>query len=307
MLAHKNPLHSWTFLLLGAGSAIVALVPWIITGMRLPLQQLWSQQTLPEDMPIALLPFHLYFALTVAALIVIGSTIAGLIGRNVAARHPRAALGALVGGVIGVQVIGTVQTAIVLLSGLEDGGTSMLYLALLVGGTVAAILLGLGMLLLIARGPKPGALLALSIAAVAFTSWMNALFFPIGGYREWGPMSDVLTSATRYVPAVIIGVGIAWCGIKTAGRAVAAIVSLIVLCVGPILVTAVSAAIGTRVLAPYPAEMLDYGLGVFRMAIGMPELWLPPVLLAASIALIGLVGRRSARMRMSAPVSTAAR
>ena len=61
-----------------------------------------------------------------------------------------------------------------------------------------------------------------------------------------------------------------------------------------------SAAIGTRVLAPYPAEMLDYGLGVFRMAIGMPELWLPPVLLAASIALIGLVGRRSVDKRLNA-------
>jgi hypothetical protein len=298
MLARKNPFQSWAFLLLGAGSAIVALVPWLITGPRLPLQQLWSQQTLPDDMPIALLPFHMYFALTVAALIVIGSTIAGLIGRNVAARHPRPALGALVGGVVGVQVIATAQSSIVLLSGLQDGRTSLLYLALLVGGTIAAILLGLGMLLLIARGPKAGALLALSIAAIAFTTWLNALFFPIGGYREWGALSDVLTSATRYAPAVIIGVGIAWCGIKSAGRVAAAIVSLIVLWLGPTLVTAASAAIGTRVLAPYPGEMLDYGLGVFRMAIGMPELWLPPVLLAASIALIGLVGQRSARMRM---------
>ena len=186
MLAQKKPLRSPIFLLLGAGAALFALLPWAITGMRLPLQQLWSQQTLPEDMPIALLPFHMYFALTVAALIVIGSTIAGLIGRNVAARHPRSALGALVGGVVGVQVIATAQTSIVLLSGLQDSRTSMLYLTLLVGGTIAAILLGLGMLLLIARGPKAGALLALSIAAIAFTTWMNALFFPIGGYREWG-------------------------------------------------------------------------------------------------------------------------
>src|SRR4051812_47444441 len=105
MLARQKPLGSVIFLLLGAGSALLALLPWAITGMHLPLQQLWATDTLPDQMPTALLPFHQYYALTIAALMVIGATIAGIIGRAVTAQHPRSALLALIGGVLIVQAV----------------------------------------------------------------------------------------------------------------------------------------------------------------------------------------------------------
>jgi len=98
-------------------------------------------------------------------------------------------------------------------------------------------------------------------------------------------------------PAVLVGVAIAWCGIGTVGRVIAAIGSLLVLWVGPTLVTAVSAAAGSRVLLPYPAEMLDYGLGVFRQAIAMPDLWAMNVAIAVVVAIVGLVGRWSFERR----------
>lgn len=50
-----------TYLALGAAAAIVGLIPWIITGMRLPLQNLWATDTRPADMPLALLPFSQYY------------------------------------------------------------------------------------------------------------------------------------------------------------------------------------------------------------------------------------------------------
>ena len=259
--------------------------------MRLPLQNLWGTATLPADMPLTLLPFSQYFIFFIAALIVIGSTVAGIAGRWVAARHPGSALVALLGGVLIVQAIATAQTAIVVGAGLSDRAASTFYLVALTYGTVAAILLGLGMLALIARAPRAGALIAFSIAAIAFSSWLSGLLL-LKAFAVTSPITSVLRAVIEFAPAVIIGVAIAWCGVNSVGRVIAAIAVLATLWVGPTLVTAVSAAVGSRVLAPYPAEMLDYGVGVFRMAIGMPELWLNAVLVAVVVAVVGLLVRR---------------
>jgi hypothetical protein len=96
-------------------------------------------------------------------------------------------------------------------------------------------------------------------------------------------------------PAIVIGAAIVWCGVNSVGRMTAAISSLILLWVGPVLITAASSPAGTRVLAPYPSEMLEYGVQVFRSALLMPELWASTLAIAVGIAAIGLVGLRSAR------------
>lgn len=290
MLAQRRPLRSRTFLLLGVGSAIFGLLPWIITGMHLPLQNLWAVST--TDMPIGLLPFSQYYVFLIAALIVIGSTAAGIIARATAAQHPRSALIALIIGVVGVQTIATVQTAIVVTSGLSERAASTLYVAALTAGTVAAIMLGVGILVLIARAPRAGVLVGVSIAAIALSSRLGGLFFPVGSVVSSSPLTSAFSDVTRLMPAIVVGITIAWVGVGTIGRVVAAIVSLLLLWFGPTLVTAVSAAVGSRVLLPYPAEMLDYGLGVFRMAIRMPELWLSEISLAVAIGFLGLVTRR---------------
>ena len=295
MLDQRRPLRTRAYLLLGLGSAISGLLPWIITGMHLPLQNLWAVST--TDMPIGLLPFSQYYIFLIAALIVIGSTVAGVVARATAAQHPQSALAALIGGVVGVQTIALVQTAIVVMSGLRDERASTLYLAALTTGTVAAILLGVGILVLIARAPRAGALVGVSVSAIAFGSWLSGLLFPVGSVVSSSPLTDAFGAVIHVVPAIVIGAAIAWAGIGTVGCVVAAIVSLLMLWFGPTLVTAVSAAVGSRVLLPYPAEMLDYGVGVFRMAIGMPELWLSNVALAAAIGFVGIVARRVVERR----------
>ena len=300
-----RPLGSLIFLPIGAAAAIIGLLPWLITGMRLPLQNLWATAVLPAGMPIVLLPFSQYYAPLIVALLLIGSAIAGLVGRAVPARHPGIALIALMGGVLLVQVIAIVQTAVTVSKGLSRGTATTLYLVALVGGTVVAILLGVGLLALVARAPKAGALIGLSVAAIAFSSWIGGLFFPVNGIVTASPLTTVLGQVVRYIPAVIIGVAIAWCGINSVGRVIAAVASLVLLWVGPTLVTAVSAALGSRLLAHYPSEMLDYGVGVFRMALGMPELWLPPAALAISVAAVGLVGLRTMRKRPNAALPLA--
>ena len=300
MPALTRSIGSLGYLALGAGSAILGLLPWLISGMRLPLQNLWATQTLPAQMPLALLPFSQYYLTFIVALLLIGSTIAGIVGRATTARHPRHGLLALMGGVLLVQAIATVQTVVTVSWGLDDSAASSLYLVALVGGIVFAILLGLGMLALIARAPRARALVALSIAAIAFGSWFSGLIFPVGTITTASPFTSVMSEISRLLPAIIIGAAIAWCGITTVGRVIAGVVSLAALWVGPTLVTAVSSAAGSRVLAPYPAEMLDYGVQVFRSALGMPELWLPTLGLALGVAVIGLVGQRTLAKRAAA-------
>jgi hypothetical protein len=285
-------LRSPVFLAIGAGAAIVGLLPWLITGARLPLQNLWAADTLPGQMPIALLPFSQYSVTALVAVILIGSTIAGIAGRSVAGRHPGLALLALMGGVLLVQLIALVQTAVTVSNGLSVRPEATAYLAGLAGGTVAAILLGIGLLALIARAPKAGALIGLSVAAIAFGSWLDALFFPITGIATSSPLTNALIEVVRFIPAVLIGVAIAWCGVATVGRVIAAILSLALLWVGPTVVTAVTAALGSRVLAHDPRAMVDYAVGVFRSVLGMPELWLPVVGVAVVVGAVGVVGVR---------------
>ena len=156
---------------------------------------------------------------------------------------------------------------------------------------------------LIPRAPRAGALVGLSVAAVAFSSWLTGLFFPIGTVFTASPLTSVLSQATRYVPAVLIGIAIAWCGVRSVGRMIAAIASLLLLWVGMTAVIAVNNALGSRVLAHHPADMLDQAAGVFRSALVVPELWLPTVGLAIAVAAVGLVGLWAVRKKASAPTA----
>ena len=93
----------------------------------------------------------------------------------------------------------------------------------------------------------------------------------------------------RWVPAILCGVAIAWCGISTVGRVITAFVALAAVMIGPAFATAVSSAAGTRVLARYPSEMVEYGVQVFQLALGTPALTLRPIITAVVVAGAGLV------------------
>jgi hypothetical protein len=47
--------------------------------MRLPLQNLWGTNLLPEEMPIVLLPFSQYAITVLAGTVIVGSVTAGLV------------------------------------------------------------------------------------------------------------------------------------------------------------------------------------------------------------------------------------
>ncbi|WP_157156758.1 hypothetical protein [Diaminobutyricimonas sp. LJ205] len=286
------------FLVIGAAAALVGLLPWLITGARLPLQNLWATPTSPEQMPIALLPFSQYELVVIVGLIVTGSAIAGVAARSVRARQSPHSLRMVLLGVLVVQAIAAVQTTAVVMNGLERSNWADLYLAALVAVTALAVLTGILVLLLIAKSPVPGAVIALAIAALATGVWLSALVAPFGSIQN--DLTTGLLDLVRWVPAVIIGAALAWSGFHTIGRVVAGAVAILILWIGPTVFTAVSAAAGTRVLATRPAEMLDYGIGVFNMALWLPELVLPRLIVAAVVGILGWLGLRFLRTRSDA-------
>ncbi|KGJ79734.1 hypothetical protein GY21_04220 [Cryobacterium roopkundense] len=287
---------------MGVASAVVGLLPWILTGMRLPLQNLWGTDTLPAEMPIALLPFSQYSITLIAGIIVVGAAIAGVVARSTRARQGRFGLAALTAGVLVTQVIATVQAAVVVGNGLRPGRESLIYLVAVVSVATASFVVGALVLVLIARMPRAGALIGLGIAAVAVGWWLGALVVHRPGLVT--ETQTALLGLLRWVPAILCGVAIGWCGVNTVGRVVAAVTALASAVIGPAIATAVSSATGTRVLARYPAEMLEYGVQVFQQVLGISELTLRPILTAIIVAAAVLAFKAVLRRRR-APLAEA--
>lgn len=282
----SRPIGAWTWAGIGAASAVAGLLPWIITGMRLPLQNLWATGTLRGDMPIGLLPFSQYSITLVAAMIVVGAAAAGLVARSTRARLGRRGFAATVTGALGVQVIAIVQTAAAVGAGLRPGGESMIYLVAVVAVATASFVVGALVLALIGRMPQPGALVGMSIAAVGAGWWADALVVPNPVFvSEW---QLTLLGLLQWLPAVLCGVAIAWCGIHSIGRVIAAVIAVAAVVIGPAFATAVTSAAGTRVLARYPSEMIEYGAQVFQQALWNADLSLRRIVTAIIVAAAGL-------------------
>lgn len=281
-------LPRWPFILIGVAAAVVGLLPWLVTGMRLPLQNLWASATMPDDMPLVLLPFSQYRLSTIASLLVVGAAAAGIVARALRDRTPRGGFALLFSGVLLVDVIAIVQTATVVAAGLRDDAWARYYLAAVLGVAILALLVAALVLQLVARAPRAGAVVGLAIAAVLVSGWLHLLLEPEPAFAG---EPERLWTAVRWVPPVLVGAAIAWGGVGTIGRVIAALASLLILWVGPALITAVSAAAGTRVLAREPAEMIDYARRVFAMAVTEPALVVPPLVVAVCVAGAGLVGR----------------
>jgi hypothetical protein len=202
---------------------------------------------------------------------------------------------ATVTGLLAAQVIAVAQTATVVRGGLAERAASDLYFAAVLAVAVLAILVGTAVFWLIAVAPRAGALLGLAIAAIAFGPWLSGLLVPLGTIpADW---VSALAGSTRWVPPILIGIAIAWCGLGTIGRVVAAVASLLLLWTAPALITGVTSAAGSRVLADVPLEMLDYAARVTGMALFLPELALPPIIAAILVASAGFALRAVVRRR----------
>lgn len=175
-------------------------------------------------------------------------------------------------------------TIITVGEGLAPGPMSSLYLAGLQGGVIAAIVAGLVALLLLAARSKALAALGVGLAAVPFVSWVAAGVTYAAGV---GNVPVLLTMLWPWIPAVLVGGALAWCGLRPAVRALVWLADLGLLWVVPAMFTAVQGVLGTRVLGGNLQEMAEMGKQVFAAALGSAGGAGPTILLALAIALPG--------------------
>jgi hypothetical protein len=290
----RAPVAAGWCLLIGVGSAVVGLLPWLVTGARLPLQNLWAVETRPEQMPRVLLPFNQYTVVVIIAVLVTGAAVAGLVARGLRPRLPRHGTLAVGAGVLLVQVAALVQTAVVVRAGLGERRLSSLYLAALVAVAVISVLVGVVALALAAGAAPAGTVVGASIGALAFGPWLDQLAYPFGSVSS-SPLADVLLAVARWAPAVLVGLAIGWAGFRSAGRVAAAVSGLLLLWVVPALSAGLFNAGGSRVLARDPLEMVRYGAEVSVAALTTPVLVVPPLGVAVVVAAVVIFVRQLRR------------
>ncbi len=279
------PKPVWISLIVGLAASAVMLFPSWVGGGRLPLQNLWHEQTTPEAMPFSLLPLSQYYALSIFVMLLLGGVVAGFVVRMLRARAWPAALGVLL-----VHVIATVQSFAVLAGGLgiadgSAGSREMLYFGGMLGGVLAGMLLAQLGCWMASRPTMPLPALAVALSAVLVRSWIGfaiASFDPINGYPP--EVGTVL----RWVPAVIVAAALIWCGVPPLSRLVVWAVGLFALWMLPAVFTALSSALGMRVLDGDLREMAEVAVQIFPMALEVEVL---PVAVALVIAGIGTVVR----------------
>jgi hypothetical protein len=203
-------------------------------------------------------------------------------------------------GVLFVFAVVGVQASVVVADGLEPSSPATFYLTAVIAVVLVSLAMAVAVLLLIGRAPVPGVTVGLVLAALAAGIWLGALITPFGSVAAdeatfW--FRQFAHAVARWVPAILAGIALGWCGVRTAGRVLAVVDGLLLLWIGPLATTAVSAATGTRILLQYPAEMVDYGLGILRMELGMPELVVPQIFAAVVVAVLWILGRRVLRAR----------
>ncbi|WP_313354169.1 hypothetical protein [Microbacterium sp.] len=279
------PRPVWASLIVGIAASALMLFPSWAGGGRLPLQNLWHKQTMPDGMPFSLLPLSQYDALSIFAMLLLGGVVAGFVVRMLRARAWPAALGVLL-----VHVIATVQSFAVLAGGLgfadgSAGSREMLYFGGMLGGVLAGMLLAQLGCWMASRPAMPLPALAAALSAVPARSWLGytiASFDPIYGYPP--EVGTVL----RWVPAVIVAAALIWCGVRPLSRLAVWAAGLFALWMLPAVFTAISSALGMRVLDGDLREMAEVAAQIFPMALEVEVL---PVVVALVIAGVGTVVR----------------
>ncbi|WP_051025021.1 hypothetical protein [Arthrobacter sp. Rue61a] len=272
-------------LLIGILAAALGLVPWWISGARLPLQNLWATQVMPGQMPLALLPLSQYEVLTIVALLTTGGAAAGFAIRVWSPVRRRLVTWCAIVGLLLVQVAATVQSFELLGQGLMRGTLAQYYRAGLMAGVICSILAAVVALLLIASKSTVATTIGGGLMAVPFTSWAVEWVVGVVGHTN---VPIAVPSIAHWLPAIVVGCALAWCGVRPLGRLAVWVLNLAFLWVIPAVFTAVQSVLGTRVIAGDIPEMVLMGREVLTAALGPDGGAVPTVLLALALGLAGV-------------------
>lgn len=300
-------------LVVGLAATALGLLPWLLTGARLPLQNLSSDAPQPSElsqngsleldafMPFSLLPLSQYAVVETAAWLVMGGVIAGLaiwLFRKRLTIDPwLASVGLLAGHlIVAVQAFTALRSV---LPSVETGTARSYFLALL-AGVAASVVLAQVLFWLLASGSKAARLTGVVLSSIPLGSWLVGIvsrltpaqesFSTGGGASGLGWIGPVL-------PAIIVGLALGFTGVSPAKRLSLWFVGFAYLWLVPAALTAVQYGLGSRVLLKQPRELVDASLQVFTMALGPagqgPKLVLTALIVGAVIALLLHLGAKA--------------
>lgn len=312
-------------LAIGAGAGLVGLVPLLLAGARLPLQNLWLEDTL--DMPLSLLPVNQYYVAFIVAILVTGGVLAGIglralrswirsdgaaPGRSHASPSPLPAVAAGAPhasppplptpsarathlGLALVQAAAIGQSFWVTGQGLGVFGAArplgVAYFWAMLAGTVAAAGIAHLVLHLTGRAPRPGAAVGWAVAAWPIGHWLLQL---VNSLTPNFTLPWIASQFEAWVPPLVTCAALAWCGLAARHATRAWIGAGLLLLLVPPLASAMVSTAGTRAHLGDLATMAADAAGSFLHA--LPQNVLPTavgLVLAGVIAVPRLLADRS--------------
>ncbi|NKF30937.1 hypothetical protein HER21_31275, partial [Pseudomonas sp. BGM005] len=173
-------------------------------------------------------------------------------------------------------------------SGLALGSEpqAVIYLAGLLGGAVVAAALAQLAFWMTSHRSDGVAALGVALAAVPFGEWVGRWFLAFTG-EVFPPV--FLPAVVQWLPAIVVGLALVWCGVRPLQRLLVWAASLLVLWLLPAVFGSIMVFLGSRVLLGDFAEMSAAAIGIFPALLA--EDGPLPVIVALVIALVGTVVR----------------
>jgi hypothetical protein len=250
-------------------------------------------------MPVSLLPLSQYELTTIVALLTVGGAAAGLAVRIWSPARRRLVTWCAAAGVLVVQFTAAVQSFTVLDGGLTGGTMASLYFAGLLAGVAASLAAALVAHLLLCSRSRSLAALGAGLMAVPLASWTVEWVVGFVGHIN---VPVAVPSIAHWIPAILVGCALAWCGLRPARRTAVWAVNLALLWLVPALFISVNYVLGTRILAGDLQEMLLMSRQILAATLGPEGGAVPKILLALVIALAGLGAKSiAARRRPDVP------
>ncbi len=243
------------------GCAAIGLAPWLLTGARLPLQNLWADQSDYNSMPHALLPWSQYAITQLWGALVVGWLVAGAawsLGRGPHAHRSRRASAV---GVLAVQLLAVCQTVVTVAPRLVPGSWSVAYMAALLAVCIAAGIVGLVTFWLVTSDSSARVVVGWCLSGPSIAWWFASLWYPLiytGAQTTSAAHTVVLVVPGLVTAGVVARVGVRG-GLREAATWWALVLGIGVAWLLRAGLAGVQAAVGSRALLRHPLDLAAMG------------------------------------------------